>query len=146
MKTNEIIRLHSPKFKVMYRTYCEIQDIDKLIHRYGDDHYSVLRDKLSDELDVSIYHIAEEFVQQNPLGPYAGAYEKHYMALFKSMYLSHIMYKDVQYGDFDLYYDITEHTFHYLYTNSLDSFRHHPYNVGRDLLNYDLKGDNRSWI
>lgn len=146
MEAKEIIRLHNPKFKPMYKTYCEIQDLNTMIHRYGEDHYEVLRDKLSDELDVSIYHIAKEFGEQNLLGPYDGAYEKHYMALFKSMYLSHIKPEDTQFNDFDLYYDVHDHVFHFLYTNSLESFRHHPFNAGRNLLNYNLKGDNRSWI
>lgn len=146
METREMIRLHSPKFKDMYKTYCEIQDIDKMIHRYGGDHYEVLRYKLSDELDVSIYYIAEEFGKQNPLGPYDAAYEKHYMALFKSMYLSHIKPEDTQYNDFDLYYDVHNNDFYFLYTNSLESFRHNPFNAGRNLLNYELKGDNRTWI
>lgn len=146
METREMIRLHSPKFKPMYKTYCEIQDIDKMIHRYGEDHYEALRDKLSDELDVSIYYIAEEFGKQNLLGPYDAAYEKHYMALFKSMYLSHIKPEDTQYNDFDLYYDVHNNEFYFLYTNSLESFRHNPINTGRNLLNYNLKGENRSWI
>lgn len=146
MEAKEMIRLHSPKFKTMYKTYCEIQDLNTMIHRYGTDHYEVLRDKLSDELDVSIFYIAKEFGEQNLLGPYDAAYEKHYMALFKSMYLSHIKPEDTQYNDFDLYYDVHDHVFHFLYTNSLESFRHHPFNAGRNLLNYNLKGENRSWI
>ena len=146
MEAKEMIRLHNPKLKTMYKTYCEIQDLNKMIHRYGTDHYEVLRDKLTDELDVSIYYIAEEFGKQNVLGPYDAAYEKHYMALFKSMYLSHIKPEDTQYNDFDLYYDIHDNVFHFLYTNSLESFRHCPYNTGRNLLNYNLKGENRSWI
>lgn len=146
MEAREMIRLHSPKFKPMYQKYCEIQDLNKMIHRYGEDHYEGLRDKLSDELDVSIYYIAEEFGKQNLLGPYNSAYEKHYMALFKSMYLSHIKPEDTQFNDFDLYYDVHDNVFHFLYTNSLESFRHHPFNAGRNLLNYNLKGENRSWI
>lgn len=146
MEAKEIIRLHNPKFKTMYKTYCEIQDLNKMIYRYGADHYEVLRDKLTDDLDVSIFHIAKEFGEQNVLGPYDGAYEKHYMALFKSMYLSHIKPDDTQYNDFDLYYDVHDNVFHFLYTNSLESFRHHPFNAGRNLLNYELKGENRSWI
>lgn len=146
MEAKEIIRLHNPKFKTMYKTYCEIQDLNTMIYRHGADHYEVLRDKLTDDLDVSIFHIAKEFGEQNLLGPYDGAYEKHYMALFKSMYLSHIKPEDTQYNDFDLYYDVHDNVFHFLYTNSLESFRHHPFNAGRNLLNYNLKGDNRSWI
>lgn len=146
METNEMIRLHNPKLKTMYKKYCEIQDIDIMIHRYGGDHYEALRDRLSDDLDVSIYHIAEEFGEQNVLGPYDAAYEKHYMALFKSMHLSHIKPDDTQFNDFDLYYDYHEHLFYYLYTNSLESFRNQPINSGRNLLNYDWKGLNKTWI
>ena len=146
MEEKEMIRLHSSKLKPMYKKYCEIQDLDIMIHRHGEDHYEALRDKLSDELDVSIYYIAEEFGKQNLLGPYDVAYEKHYMALFKSMYLSHIKPEDTQFNDFDLYYDVHSNLFYFLYTNSLESFRNNPYNAGRNLLNYNLKGDNRSWI